>query len=32
VTPVTGDVSVEDGVALVVMPPMSIVTVTLETR
>ncbi|HIF11692.1 MAG TPA: alpha-N-arabinofuranosidase [Dehalococcoidia bacterium] len=31
-TPATCDVSVEDGVARVVMPPMSIVTVTLETR
>ena len=32
VTPVSCEVAVEDGVARVVMPPMSIVTVTLETR
>ena len=31
-TPVLCDVSVEDGVARVVMPPMSVVTVTIETR
>jgi len=31
VTPTTCEVSVEDGVARVVMPPMSIVTVTLDT-
>ncbi len=32
VTPATCEVAVEDGVARVVMPPMSIVTVTLDTR